>query len=254
MAKIAMEGTAASLHPRENQATLANVLAVANAATPVIRADGASMYGLLVTGVYVGTLVIEGSFDNTNWDTVYLRPVNGGGIYTGVLASAAVGRWTGPCQGFTYLRARMSAFTSGGAIVTLVADQSPSDLLVLPKSTEQHVETLGASGGALTLTVPAGGVGLFHYFTRINIRRYAAAVLTAAATPIVCTSTNLPGTRTFKIQADAAAIGVGNPEPPLEPSNPIRSSVSNTATTIVMPAITGVLWFAEVDYYLAALG
>ena len=107
-----------------------------------------------------------------------------------------------------------------------------------------------AAAAAVTLSLAAGGAGFFHYITRLVMQRFATAALTAAATPIVVTTTNLPGSKAFSFPADAAAQGVVAQEV-LEPTVPIRSSAANTATTIVCPATTAVIWRVTADYYLA---
>lgn len=54
--------------------------------------------------------------------------------------------------------------------------------------------------------------------------------------------------RTF---ASAAAVGTTDSKY-VEPGLPLRSSVVNTATTIVCPATTSVIWRITAYYYLAA--
>lgn len=109
----------------------------------------------------------------------------------------------------------------------------------------------GAAAAAVTLTLAAPGAGLFHYISRLIIQRHTSAALTAAATPIIVTTTNLPGSRAFSFPADAAAQGVVAQEI-MEPCIPLKSSAANTATTIVCPATTGVIWRVTADYYIGA--
>lgn len=73
------------------------------------------------------------------------------------------------------------------------------------------------------------------YNTLVN-PEFAAAALTAAATPIIVTTTNLPGNRQFSIQADATLQGVIYPEEINLAGNPLKSVASNSSTTIVAPA------------------
>ena len=107
-----------------------------------------------------------------------------------------------------------------------------------------------AAAAAVTLTLPAPPVGLFHHITRLIIQRHAAALLTAAATPVIVTTTNLPGSRAFSIPADAAAQGTVYSEI-AEPATPMRSSATATATTIVCPVTTGVIWRVSADFITA---
>jgi hypothetical protein len=251
MTKIAKDlgaGLGSTLHPRENT-FITGGLAAANAELD-LGADGAAAVGLVVTGTYVGTMTVEGSIDGTNWDSIPMRPVNAGGIYVLTLASAAVGRWIGPCAGFKQVRVRTSAYTSGTATCYLVADISPLEMLVLPKSLDQSVTNTAAAAVGVTLTLPAPGAGMFHYIGRIIVQRHATAALTANTAPILVTTTNLPGSRVLSFAADAAAQGVVATEI-IEPATPIRSSAANTATTLVCPGTVGVIWRATADYFVA---
>jgi hypothetical protein len=111
------------------------------------------------------------------------------------------------------------------------------------------VSTTGAASAAVTATLPAAGAGLFHYITRINIMKYATAALTGSATPIVVTSTNLPGSVAWTTPT-ALAIGTQY-ETDVQGSSPLKSLVANTATTIVAPIHTSALWRINVYYYTA---
>ena len=243
-------GTAA-LHPREALAN-SGALAGANAEVP-ISIDGCSTIGLQITGVYVGTVIVEGSFDGINWDFVPMKPVNAGGSWLITLASAAVGRWHGPVGPFRYARARMSAWTSGAANVVLLAENGINDVVNRPKAADLSVTNTGAAAAAVTLTLPAAGAGLFQFIDRIIIQRFATTLLTAGATPVLVTTTNLPGSRVFSAPADAAAQGTIATEV-VEPSRPLRSSAANAATTIVAPATPGVIWRITADYDVAPHG
>jgi len=110
------------------------------------------------------------------------------------------------------------------------------------------VTAVGAAAAAVTNTLPAVA-GQFHYITRINIQKYNTVAVVGGVTPVTVTSTNLNSVAwTF---ASAAAVGT-LAETDLEPCSPIRSQVANTATTIVAPVTTSVLWRITVYYYTAA--
>ena len=108
----------------------------------------------------------------------------------------------------------------------------------------------GAASAAVTLTLAAPGVGLRHYLTYLRITRFASALLTAAAAPVLVTTTNIPGTLAFTIPAEAALQGSVF----VYQENfafPLMSSAQNTATTIVCPITTGVIWRVTAGYYVA---
>jgi len=108
----------------------------------------------------------------------------------------------------------------------------------------------GASGAVVTLTLTSPGAGLRHYVTYVSINRYAAALLTASATPVVVTTTNFPGALAFTFPADAAALGTLF-QLQEDFTYPIASSALATNTTIVCPATTGVIWRVSAGFYVA---
>lgn len=110
------------------------------------------------------------------------------------------------------------------------------------------VTATGAAAAAVTLTLPAVAAQ-FHYITMIEIIRYAAAAITGVAAPLLVTTTNLPGNPVLDFQT-AGAIGTSERQL-WNPSKALKSSTVNTATTIVCPATTGVIWRVNV-WYLAA--
>lgn len=133
-----------------------------------------------------------------------------------------------------------SGVTSPVSIATTVPTQEVAAAL--------GVTAVGASGAAVTLTLPAVAAQ-FHYITLIEIVKYAAAALTGAAAPVTVTTTNLPGSPAFTFTT-AGAIGTSERDT-YASMKAIKSAVVNTATTIVCPATTGVIWRVNV-WYVAA--
>lgn len=124
--------------------------------------------------------------------------------------------------------------------------QATQPVSILPASLS--VTATGAAAAAVTATLPAVS-GQFHYITGIEIEAFSSAARTGSATPVIVTSTNLPGSNAWTF-ASAAAIGTADTKW-YQTANPIRSSVVNTATTIVCPATTGIIWRVNVYYYTA---
>lgn len=136
--------------------------------------------------------------------------------------------------------------------VTVTGTSTPatgSTWYIQSRWSELSVSVTGAADAAVTLTLPSAS-GLFHYVTHIEILKYVTAAITASATPIIITTTNLPGAMDFSLRR---AGGVADIEPILYQmgASPVRSSAVTTATTIVFPAVTGVKWIARVIYYTA---
>lgn len=140
------------------------------------------------------------------------------------------------------------SFTPGGltnaqlrasTVSVTVADNSPL-----------AVTATAAANTAVTLTIPAAGVGLFHYIDRIEISRVATLALAGTAV-LTVTTTNLPGSLAWSFGNAMAAGGTSN-DYSATFSVPLKSSAANTNTTIVMPAPgPNVLWGANVFYHTA---
>ncbi len=118
-----------------------------------------------------------------------------------------------------------------------------------PQPSTLCVTNTAAAAAACTLTLPLVA-GQFHYLTSIKITRYATAAVTGTATPILVTSTNLPGNPVWTF-ARAQAIGTTDIQDIELAGNALRSAIAATATTIVCPATTSVLWRVTATYYAA---
>lgn len=101
------------------------------------------------------------------------------------------------------------------------------------------VTATGLTGAGVTATLPAV-ISKFHNIAYLEITAYSTSARTGNATPIIVATTNILGTPSFTF-ATAAAAGTTDVKT-LVPSVPIRSSIANTATTIVAPATIGVIW------------
>ena len=105
-----------------SQQLLAQSLGSLNASTTTMYAGGAGSGTIQVTGTFSGTITLQGTIDGTNWQTINIYP-----IATPVLATTltAVGVWEFKAQGFTQVRATMTAYTSGTAVVSLKLSPAP---------------------------------------------------------------------------------------------------------------------------------
>lgn len=249
MAKLSTDLSTRVLHPRETLFAEA-VLASANADIQ-LDCDGAAQVAVDLRGTFSGTFEVAGSIDGTNWTLIPVRPVNAASvIYVAAITGTAQGVWVGSCMAFRKVRIRCTAYTSGNAMTTLTASNSQLDQTTNGMVTTSLVTATGASGAAVTLTLPSAGAGLRHYLTYLSINRFAAAALTAAATPVLVTTTNLPNALVFSLPAEAAGQGTSFPIRE-DFAFPLASSAMATATTIVAPATTGVIWRLTAGYYIA---
>jgi hypothetical protein len=197
-------------------------------------------------GTFTATCVFEGSVDGTNY--VALAALN---VVTQayVVSVTATGTTVAVnVAGFRRVRIRASAYTSGPVIVAARATGADAVIQVERVPMTLAITATGASGAAVTLTVPSV-TGLFHYFDSIRVYHFAVATLTAGATPVLVTTTNLPGTPSIPFRADAAPQGTLT-ETEFQFGAPLRSSAAGTNTTVVCPGTTNVIWRATAIYRL----
>jgi hypothetical protein len=248
MAKLSTDFSAGVLHPRENLVAT-GTLGALNAEV-VVNTHGCSSVALDLRGTFSHTVAVQGTVDGTNWILIPVRPQTGGIFVLGIVGTVS-GVWMASCAGFTKVRALVTAYTSGGSTATLVASNALFDDFAKNGSVTSVTATaVGASGAAVTLTIASPGAGLRQYLTYLSINRFAAAVLTAAATPVTVTTTNIPGTPAFTLPADAAALGTIYPWRE-DFAYPLMANAQATALTIVAPATTGVIWRITAGYYVA---
>lgn len=129
--------------------------------------------------------------------------------------------------------------------VAISSDQSA--VSVLPPSATLLISTTAATGVAVTATLPAVASN-FHYITLIEITKYFTAANAASATPLVITTTNLPGPLAITFAQPLGTIGTVDNRIYMQTS-PLKSLVVNTATTVVCPATVGIIWRVNVWYY-----
>jgi hypothetical protein len=248
MAKLSRDlGTLATLHPRENLFATGNL--ATNGAEVIVAADGSGVVALDLRGTFNLTVEVAGTVDGTNWVLIPMRS-RLGGIYLANVAGVSQGSWVGDCTGYRQVRARCTAYNSGSATTVLLVEPIPFVDMLMGAVTPSLGTATGASGAAVTLTLASPGAGLRHYLTYLSVNRFAAAVLTPAATPVLVTTTNLPGSLALSMPADAAAQGTLFPWRE-DFAYPLVGVAQATATTIVCPATTGVIWRVTAGFYVA---
>lgn len=240
MSKIALE-RGGTMHPREDFVKVFNFTSAAGEI--VLDADGCSTLALDLRGTFNATFVVEGTLDGINYATVVpMRPMNQSSIlWVTSISGSTQGLWVGKVGHFLRVRVRSTSYTSGPCLVTMMCGTGAFDDALLTGMTASIVTTLSAAGAAATLTIPSPGTGLRAYITYISLIRFAAAATTAAATPTNVGTTNMPGGLAFSLGAEALAIGAMVPNRE-DYASPMPASSQNTATTLVVPAVTGVIW------------
>jgi hypothetical protein len=179
----------------------------------------------LTSTTLTGTSTVAGNLTNNN-----AAPA---GTNLGVLsaiASLAAPSWT---QGDLVLQS-----------VDLLGNQR-----VKLNSANLGVTATGAAAAAVTLTL-TGVAAQFHYITMLEIEAYSTAARTGGVTPVLVTSTNLPGNIVWTFASGTLAGSTDTKN--YVPSNPFQSSAVNTNTTIVCPATTAIIWRVTAWYYTGA--
>lgn len=111
------------------------------------------------------------------------------------------------------------------------------------------VTATGAAGAGVTVTLPLVS-SHYHYLVSFEITKFYAVLGVAAATPVVVTTTNLPGSPAFSFDQSAALLGTATTKA-YAPTYPIRSSAVGTATTIVCPVQAQTIWRVVAWYFTA---
>lgn len=202
----------------------------------------------------------------SNQSTLPTDPVDRVGRLLGIIASITaavdvsdrVGRLLGVVASITApvdVSDRIGRLLGVVASITAPVDVSDRIGRLLGITRRQNVtNTIIVTGGAnaiATATLPAAGVGNFHYITHIHIARVNTAALAGGAI-LTITTTNL-GARAWRTNTQRSiTISVQSPEVFIDQEfvHPIKSAVANTATTIVCPAAgAAVSWHMVIDYY-----
>jgi hypothetical protein len=148
------------------------------------------------------------------------------------------------------VRVRAVAYTSGNLTCNMVSDENDSfNQAIVSKPSTLIISTTAATGVALTATLPAV-TGLRHIIDFIKVKRIGTAAGTASATPIVITTSNLPGALSLSMGADAIGVGVDKDVDIDFGSSGLAVIAIGTNTTVICPAYTGAIWRINISYRL----
>jgi hypothetical protein len=216
------------------------------------------------SGAFNGTIEFAGASDNTG--AAYFPivaypyapaciggtiPITSQPIFNDAIVTANTVRvYSVSCGQLKRIRVRVSAFTSGTCAVSVLTDsENTFNKIVSNDHSTLFQSQTAAVGAGLVVTLPAVA-GLRHVIKSVSVVRSATAALTAAATPVVVTTSNLPGAPALTFGADVAGIGIDKIVT-LDVQNGLTATSLNTATTFTAPAYVGVIWRINVAYKLA---
>ena len=139
-------------------------------------------------------------------------------------------------------------FTLAAALF-LRADLNPSVNFAPSPASTLAVTALSAAATTVTATLPLV-TGQFHYITSITISRYCTTAI-AGSGVLVVTTTNLPGSLAWS-GGNICTVGTTSQDLAMGFTNPLKSSVVGTATTLVAPSAGAAGYYRlTVTYYAA---
>ena len=213
----------------------------------VLPTTGLASLSFSVAGTWVGTLAFQSSLDGIVWNTLSVLD-NTAGINITQTTTNSIFIAAISTQRFNRVIALV--WTSGTATLVYYGSSIPSVVAINTPSSRLAVTTTALTGVAATLTIPAV-VAQFHYITSLEIRLYSTAARVGAATPILVSTTNIPGAVVYTFET-AGAVGTNTPIQGYNLALPLKSSTLNTATTIVAPAVVGGIWRITATYFTGA--
>lgn len=224
-------------------------LGVLNAET-LTYLNGDGTVSVQITGTWVGTISFDASTDGTNYFAVPLINQASEVVATTTTANAV---FRGDVGAYRIFRVRMSSYTSGTAIVAVRGSLAANELKVFSQPAHLVATTLGTANTATTLTISSGGVGVYHYISRLEIWQVNSSAAAVAASAIFAfTTTNLPGSLAWTF-CNGIAAWTTIPMLQADYSSPVKSVSPNSNSTIVAPAAgLGVQWRMTAHYYLGA--
>ena len=217
----------------------------------------------LATGACNLTYAIDGSADGTNYFPLLcfpygtasvggVMPMAGQPLITEAVSASNLQRVLSTSTGqLKKIRIRVTAYASGSVVVTFNSDSCEA---INPYANDLKAATLmvsvtGLAAAAVTATLPAVA-GLRHYIDRVDVTRSASTALTANAAPALVTTTNVPGLPALTFGSDAVGIGSDKNVSLDFGASGMGATLTGVATTVVCPAVAGVIWRVNVAYRL----
>lgn len=256
--------TAGNFVPVRERREISGVLAALNSELVLNLSgdDSAMIYVNCGASTFNGTFEFTGTVDGTNFFAVPAIPYFNAGaagapsnaqplLFEAINTTNVQRVYAIRCGQMRAIRIRISTYASGSANVTInsdtaknahpaMGDQRPTSLLIT---------ATGAAAAAVTASLPLVP-GLRHYIDFIDVTMSATALLTAAATPLLVTTTNLPGNPVITFGAEALPQGADKVRRLDFGSTGFAATAVGTASTVVCPATTAIIWRVNVGYRL----
>lgn len=130
---------------------------------------------------------------------------------------------------------------------TVKLDQTDPNNVIRKIGADLHITATAAVNTAATATLPAVA-SKFHYISRVELIKLYSIVGVANGAGVIITTTNLPGNPAFTTEQLASPAGTAIKVIEAIFSEPLKSSVVNTATTFVAPAQLQTIWRWNITY------
>jgi hypothetical protein len=161
-----------------------------------------------------------------------------------VVATADTGVWSL----IAMAKRNQQRWTSFFGLFPSALDDDRIKVTSQPRANNWGVSANQGVNVAMTLSIPIF-TDQRHYIDKVYIALYSSAARTGSATPIIITTTNLPGGPSYVVPTEAA---IGSLFTLIVDNNsPIRSNTAGAATTFVCPAVPGGQWRGNVQYFTA---
>lgn len=98
--------------------TLASQNALSNQSTVKLDVAGCAGCMIQLTGTWAGVVAFEGSGNGVDFNALTMTPTDSVTAATGA-TSGQTKTWQGSCHGLQFVRARMTSYVSGAAVVTM---------------------------------------------------------------------------------------------------------------------------------------
>ena len=214
---------------RTNTGTITTTQSVA------INSQGCAVVTVLLTGTWTGTVVFEGTIDNTNWNAL-----NGIVPTTGVIASSATGNgnWEIESGGYQQVRIRGNSVATGSLTVALDAATGIQSVnLSAPLPTGSN--TIGAVTGSGNFTVVQATAGNLNATVTGTVTSNIGTTNGLALDTTLSTLSGKFGSLGQKTMAGSAPVVISSDQSAIPVSGTVTANVGTTNGLALDATLTG---------------
>ena len=172
--------------------------------------EGYSITGFEITGTWVATITIEATLDDTNWFVISGVNPNNAAIVNTFSANTQIGVH---CGGYSQVRLRASAFTSG-TITVAWNNGDGNDLITIASWLGSSTPTVGQKVMASSLPITVASdqsaipVSIGNTTGKTNVLKTASLVTTAVTADQVVLTYTVTAAKTFYLEYLGVSCGL----------------------------------------------